>query len=103
MAASSSACEASAPVCHEPSACVEATTSVKPGSVRGGAPSAGIEPAADPPESIETAVDKLLMLSARADGARRPQGDVACMPLAASASRTRGSAAAVRRQDPAAE
>ena len=71
--------------------------------VRDGAPSAGIEPAADPPESIETAVDKLLMLSARADGARRPQGDVACMPLAASASRTRGSAAAVRRQDPAAE
>ena len=37
MAASSSACEASAPVCHEPSACVEATTSVKPGSIRGGA------------------------------------------------------------------
>ncbi len=37
IAASSFACEASAPVCQEPIACVEATTSVKPGSIRGGA------------------------------------------------------------------
>ena len=37
IAASWLACEASAPVCQEPNACVEATTSVKPSSIRGGA------------------------------------------------------------------
>ena len=37
IAASWLAAEASAPVCHEPKACVEATTSVNPSSMRGGA------------------------------------------------------------------
>ena len=37
IAATWLACDASAPVCHEPKAWVEATTSVKPSSIRGGA------------------------------------------------------------------
>ena len=37
IAASSFAWEASAPVCQDPIAWVEATTSVNPGSIRGGA------------------------------------------------------------------
>ena len=37
IAASWFAWEASAPSCQEPIACVEATTSVKPPSIRGGA------------------------------------------------------------------
>ena len=37
IAASSLACEASGRVCQEPNACVDATTSAKPPSIRGGA------------------------------------------------------------------
>ena len=37
IAASWLACEASSPVCQEPNAPVVATTSVNPGSIRGGA------------------------------------------------------------------
>ncbi len=37
IAASWLACEASAPVCHEPNAPEAATTSVNPWSIRGGA------------------------------------------------------------------